>query len=178
MQFFTGGDQKKLCELLKGTKLLRVIKSKYRQDLNFIVAGTSAGAMAIPTLMISGGAVEAALLKGDLDLGKGLGFINNIIIDTHFIKRGRFSRLAHAVTLRPGYIGFGIGEDTALIISEGNKIECKGSGMVIIIDGKEIKATNISRIDTYTPIMVENLKIDIMADGSKYFLKERKFIIG
>ncbi len=175
--FFTGGDQKKLASLLNGTKLLRTLKRKYRRDEDFIIAGTSAGAMALPALMITGASVETALLKGNMDIAKGLGFIKGVIVDTHFIKRGRFARLAHAVALNPNYIGIGLSEDTGLIISEGNKMECKGSGMVIIIDGTGIKATNISYVDKHTPIVAENIKIHIMAAGSKYLLREKKFIM-
>jgi len=176
--FFTGGDQKKLCSILKGTKILKAIKNKYLTDENFIVAGTSAGAMSIPEIVITGGIIEEALLKGDLDTGTGLDFIGKIIIDTHFIKRGRFARLAHAITINPTCLGIGLGEDSALIISNGNEAECRGSGMTILIDGTGIKATNVNYADKFTPVVVENLKINIMASGCKYLIKEKKFIIG
>jgi cyanophycinase len=81
--------------------------------------------------------------------------------------------LAHAVALNPSCLGIGLGEDTALIISEGNKAECIGSGMVIIIDGKEINKTNITAVNGATPIVMENLKVSIIAEGSHYLLNKK-----
>ena len=174
---FTGGDQNKLISLLTKTELLMAIKNKYYADKNFIVAGTSAGAMAIPEIIIAGGLIREALFKGDIEMVKGFGLIQSVIIDTHFIKRGRFGRLAHAVALNPSCLGIGLGEDTALLISEGNRAECIGSGMVILLDGSKISSTNINEVNESTPIVVDNLKISIVAEGSSYLLKERKYLI-
>lgn len=169
--FFTGGDQNKLVSLLGGTTLLAAIKHKYNNDKNFIVGGTSAGAMAIPETIITGGIIREALYKEDMKLAAGLGLINNIIVDTHFIKRGRFARLAHAVTMQPNCLGIGLEEDTALMISEGVNVECIGSGMVVLIDGSEITSSNINKVDDSTAIVVENLKVSILAEGSRYVIQ-------
>lgn len=174
--FFTGGDQSKLTSILAETEFLTAIRNKYHEDKHFIVAGTSAGAMAISETIITGGLIGAALFKGDIKIAKGLDLIKEVIIDTHFIKRGRFARLAHAVALNPSCLGIGLEEDTALLITEGNKAECMGSGMVILIDGSKINLTNINSVDETTPIVVENLKISILAQGSGYLLKEKKFL--
>lgn len=173
--FFTGGSQTKLVSLLAKTKLLETIKKKYHSDKNFIVGGTSAGAMVIPEIIITGGLIREALFKDDIKISKGFDFIKEIIVDTHFIKRGRFARLTHAVTLNPTCLGIGLEEDTALIISNGNQAECLGSGMVILIDGSKINSTNIDKVGSCTPIVVENLIINILAEGSCYLLNERKF---
>lgn len=172
--FFTGGHQDKLIKLLAKTELLSAIKKKYYADKNFIVGGTSAGAMVMPETIIMGGLIAAVLYKGAVKIGNGFDLIKDIIVDTHFIKRGRFARLAHAVTLNPTCLGIGLEEDTALIISEGNRAECIGSGMIILIDGTKITKTNILKARGSTPIVVENLKITILAEGWRYLLKERK----
>ena len=175
--FFTGGDQSKLISLIVQTKLLASIRNKYYSDEHFIVGGTSAGAMAMPEIIITGGVIGAALYKGEIEMSKGLDLIKDIIVDTHFIKRGRFARLAHAVTLNRLCLGIGLEENTALIISEGNIAECMGSGMIILIDGSKIGTTNIDVVDDTTPIVVENLKISIIAEGSCYLLRERRILI-
>jgi len=174
--FFSGGDQFKLSGILGGTETIAVLKERYIHDKDFVVAGTSAGAMAISTLMIYEGGVHEAILKDDLKLSSGLGILDGCIIDTHFIKRGRFGRLAHAITMNPQQLGIGLGEDTALIITNGDKAECRGSGMVVIIDGNQIEQTNITEIEDGNPIYVENLKVHLLAKDCKFSIKDRKML--
>jgi cyanophycinase len=174
--FFTGGDQIRLLAMINQTAMLKVIVKKYHNDQHFIVAGTSAGAMVIPEVIITGGVIGSVLLKGDIQMTKGFGLISNVIVDTHFIKRGRFARLAHAVALNPSCLGFGLEEDTALMITQGNIAECIGSGMVLIIDGNAIEKTNIAIVDEVTPVVVENLKVSILAEGSCYSILKRRMI--
>jgi cyanophycinase len=173
---FPGGDQFRLATILGCTDVLDVIMNKYYTDEDFIVAGTSAGAMAMAKVMIYRGDSNEALLKGDLAISAGLGLLDYCIIDTHFVRRGRFGRLAQAVLMNPACIGIGLGEDTALIISRGNRAECRGSGMVTIIDGKQIRHTNIAYAEEKTPLCVENLKVHILCKGNGFLLKERKFL--
>jgi cyanophycinase len=174
---FSGGDQFRLTTILSGTEVMEAVRKKYQHEKNFIVAGTSAGAMAMSKLMIFAGDSHEAILKGDIQITSGFGLIENCIIDTHFIKRGRFGRLAQAIMMNPTFIGIGLGEDTALIIKKGSEAECRGSGMVIIIDGREMGGSNITYADEYTPLCVENLKVHILASRDGYKIKEHKFIL-
>ncbi len=174
--FFTGGDQNKLVSLLAPSALLSAIKNKYHSDKNFIVGGTSAGAMVLPEIIISGGLIREALFKEDIKIAQGFDLIKNVLVDTHFIKRGRIARLTHAVILNPSCLGIGLGEDTALLVTDGNRAECIGSGMVILIDGSKMGLTNLNDVDDYTPIIVENMNMCILAEGSCYLLKERKYL--
>ena len=176
--FFTGGDQGKLTGLLNGTALLKAIHTKYNEDKNFMVGGTSAGAMSISETIITGGLIGAALFKGDIRIGNGFNLIGGILVDTHFIKRGRFARLAHAVALNPSCLGIGLEEDTALVISEGNHAQCIGSGMIVLIDGKKIGETNVAIADESTPLIIENFKVNILAEGCSYLIKEGKILMG
>ncbi len=174
--FFSGGDQLKLISLFKGTKLLEAIKKKYYSDQHFIVCGTSAGAMVLPEIIISGGIIGSVLFKGDIQLCEGFNLIQNILVDTHFIKRGRIARLAHAEAIHPNCLGIGLEENTALLISNGNQAECIGSGMIIILDGNKLKNSNIKNIKKETPITMENIGFTILAEGSCYSLVKRKGI--
>jgi cyanophycinase len=173
---FSGGDQFRLSTILGGTPVIETVIRKYREEKDFIAAGTSAGAMVMSRLMIYQGDNNEALLKGDVKISSGFGILSGCIIDTHFVKRGRFGRLAQAVIMNPTFIGIGLGEDTALIIKKGNEAECRGSGMVIIIDGKGICHSNISYAEENTPLCVENLKVHILARRNGFLLKQRKFI--
>jgi len=176
--FFTGGDQFRLSTIIGSTPVFKAIYDRFYTDPKFTIAGTSAGAMALPKVMISAGQPTEAMLMGDIETSSGLGFFDSCIIDTHFIKRGRFGRLAYSVVANPSCIGFGLGEDTALILTGGTKMECLGSGMVIIIDSAEIRSTNISIAQLKEPIFVEDLKIHVMVKGNTYNTIDRKFSSG
>ena len=112
---FTGGDQSKIFDKMVGTKLHRLMLEKYRLE-PFVIAGTSAGAMCMSHEMIAGGNNIDSFRKGTVHMGKGLGFIPELIIDSHFIRRGRFGRITEAVAKYPKLIGVGLAEDTGIII--------------------------------------------------------------
>lgn len=172
---FSGGNQLRLSVTDGGTEFLSIIKRRYQEE-NFVVAGTSAGAMAMSSTMIYEGNAARAHLKGEVKMTTGLGFISTAIIDSHFEKRGRFGRLAQAVACNPSCIGIGLGEDTGMIITEGNKMEAIGSGCVIIIDGHDVSFSNIADIPDGNPFSLENLKVHICEKGNGYLINERKFI--
>jgi cyanophycinase len=174
---FTGGNQLRLSTILGGTEFLKVIKDRYYNE-EFVVAGTSAGAMAMSNTMIYQGSSQGALLKGEVKITTGLAFIKDVIIDSHFVTRGRFGRLAQAVASNPGCIGIGLGEDTGVVIKEGNKMEAIGSGLTLIFDGHNIRHSNIADLEEGVPISIENLIVHVMAKGNLYFLDERKFYAG
>ena len=72
---------------------------------------------------------------------KGLNLLSELIIDTHFIRRGRFGRVCEAVAKFPDKIGMGLAEDTGLIIKNGSA-QVIGSGMVILFDPRKLKHNN------------------------------------
>jgi cyanophycinase len=173
---FSGGNQLRLSVTDGGTEFLAIIKKRYLEEENFVVAGTSAGAMAMSQTMIYEGNAAKAHLKGEVKMTTGLGFVDSVIIDSHFEKRGRFGRLAQAVACNPSCIGIGLGEDTGMLITEGNKMEAIGSGCVIIIDGHDISFSNIADIPDGNPYSLENLRVHICENGNGYWVKERRFI--
>ena len=132
--------------------------------------------MAMSNTMIYEGNATKAHLKGEVKITTGLGFMYDVIFDSHFEKRGRFSRLAQAVAANPSCIGIGLGEDTAMLITASNRMEAIGSGMVIIVDGHDIKHSNIADIPEGNPISIENLKVHFCEKGNGYLVRERQFI--
>ena len=172
---FSGGNQLRLSATEGGTEFLSILKNRYLED-QIVVAGTSAGAMAMSNTMIYEGNATRAHLKGEVKITTGLGFVNTVIVDSHFEKRGRFGRLAQAVATNPSCIGIGLGEDTGMLITEGNIMEAIGSGLVIIIDGHDILHSNIADIPDGNPISLENLKVHFCEKGNGYLIRERKFL--
>jgi cyanophycinase len=173
---FSGGNQLRLTATFGGTELLEIALNRYLEDKNFLVAGTSAGAMAMSKTMIYQGNATTAHLKSEVKITTGLGFMGDVIFDSHFEKRGRFGRLAQAIASNPSAVGIGLGEDTGMLIKEGNVMEAVGSGLVMVIDGHDIKHNNIADIPDGNPISVENIKVHFCEKGNGFLLKERKFI--
>ncbi len=173
---FSGGNQLRLTTTFGGTKFLEIILQRYNDETDFLVAGTSAGAMAMSNTMIYEGNAAKAHLKGEVKITTGLGFMDDVIFDSHFEKRGRFGRLAQAVSSNPSCIGIGLGEDTGVLVSDGNKMEAIGSGLVVILDGHDIRHSNIADIPDGCPISIENMKVHFLEKGNGYLTKERIFI--
>lgn len=172
---FSGGNQLRLTSIFGGTEILDILQRRYREE-EFVISGTSAGAMAMSNTMIYEGNAAYAHLKGEVKITTGLAFVQGVIIDSHFDKRGRFLRLAQAVAANPGAIGIGLGEDTGVIIRQGRTFETIGSGAVIIIDGQHVGHNNIGDAELGTPISVENLKVHIMEQGNMYDVSTRRFL--
>jgi cyanophycinase len=173
---FTGGDQLRLTTILGGTSFHKLLQRKYLNEL-VVIAGTSAGAAACSNNMIYQGSSHEALLKGEVKITSGLGLINDVIIDTHFVHRGRIGRLFQAVVSNPMVLGIGLGEDTGLLIIEGKTMEAIGSGLVILVDGRYINDTNITEVNMGEPISIENLHAHVMSKGDIYDLENHKLQI-
>lgn len=173
---FTGGDQLRLSSILGGTPFHKLLLKKYREE-EFIYAGTSAGAAAASDNMIYQGSSNEALLKGEVKMTGGLGLIDNVIIDTHFVQRGRIGRLFQAVVGNPWVLGIGLGEDTGLLIKNGFQMEAIGSGLVILVDGNEIKDTNLTRVEMGQPVSINHLVTHVLSMFDTYDLNERSMHI-
>jgi cyanophycinase len=173
---FSGGDQLRLTAIFGGTEFLQILKQRYQKE-NFVIAGTSAGAAAASTHMIYRGQSNEALVKGEVQITAGLGFIDSVIVDTHFVQRGRIGRLMYAVATNPGILGIGLGEDTGLLITEGYMMEAIGSGLIILVDGRNIISTNIYDVELGSPISIENLRVHVMSIFDKYDLVQHRLII-
>lgn len=172
---FTGGDQLRLSSIFGGTEIHRILLDKY-QNSEFVIAGTSAGAAASSKNMIYQGSSKDALLKGEVKITGGLGFIDDVIVDTHFVQRGRIGRLLYAAASNPGILGIGLGEDTGLYINN-NTMEAIGSGMVILVDGRHMADTNLTDVEMGQPVSIKNMVVHVMCDGDIYDLKSHQLVI-
>jgi cyanophycinase len=174
--FFTGGDQLRITSTLGGSQLSQEVKRKYFEE-GCVVAGTSAGASALSETMIYEGESSEALKKGSVQMTSGMGLVQKVIIDSHFIRRGRFSRLMTTVTANPGIIGLGLGEDTGVIIREGHKLEAIGGGLIVILDGRQIVHSNIAEIEIGQAIAVQNVIVHTLVKGYGFDLLTREYLI-
>ena len=102
--FFTGGDQLRLTSIIGGTPMHDLILQKYQEE-EYIYVGTSAGAASASKSMIYQGSSHEALLKGEIKVTSGFGLIDHVVVDTHFVQRGRIGRLFQAVVSNPKTLG-------------------------------------------------------------------------
>lgn len=165
--YFSGGDQLKLTSIYGGTELLLKLKERYIYD-GLVLGGTSAGAMAFSTPMIFAGNKEVQQLAGEVKITTGLEFLKDVCIDTHFVDRGRFVRMAQVVATNPTCIGMGIEEDTAVIIRNGLNAEVTGSGVVVVIEGFQITDSNILNFGLGESISIRNLNVHMLSKGCTY----------
>ncbi|QRM89056.1 cyanophycinase [Lacinutrix sp. WUR7] len=170
---FSGGDQSKISDKIGGTTIHTILVDRYKNEEGFVIAGTSAGAMMMSQEMIAGGSASEAFIKGAVTMYKGLALIPELIIDTHFIKRGRFGRISEAVAQFPKLVGLGLAEDTGLIIKNGS-LEVIGSGMVIIFDGRKLKHNNHKVLKEGTPMSLTNLRTHILSNGDRFNIKNKE----
>lgn len=105
---------------------------------------------------------------------KGMSLSPEIIIDTHFIQRGRFGRLSEAVARFPELIGIGLAEDTGMVIRGGNNCDIIGSGMVIIFDPGKLTHNNFEILRDGTPLTMRNLITHVLSSGDSFYIDERR----
>ncbi|WP_229736674.1 cyanophycinase [Bizionia arctica] len=135
--YISGGDQNRFMDVIAGTDIEKIIHQAYENGS--LVAGTSAGAAVMSKLMITGSELKhpdySATFKNiqsdNIEIKSGLGMLDNVIIDQHFVKRSRYNRLFSAIIEHPEMTGIGIDESTAILIS-GNQFEVVGISQVIV----------------------------------------------
>jgi cyanophycinase len=172
---FTGGDQNKISNAFLDSEFHKILKFRYENEPNFMVAGTSAGAMMMSDVMISGGQPADALMRGAALLKTGLGLLPNTIIDSHFVERGRFGRLAAAIAEHPQLTGIGLSEDTAILVSGAQHIEVVGSGLVCVYDARQM-GYNSTTTRKKAPLAFENMRFHLLAQGLNYDMQSGMFV--
>jgi cyanophycinase len=174
---FTGGNQSLLCKILRKTKFLKTLKKRFKTEKDFLVSGTSAGAMALTKVMISKGGPSSLFVKGHINMTEGLNLLTRIIVDTHFIQRRRLSRLIEAIAVHPNLLGIGLGEDTAVFFKTPQKVEVIGSNLVVLIDGTQISYNNIKQIKKNQNICLQDVKLHVLPKGHSFSIIRRKILI-
>jgi cyanophycinase len=132
--FFTGGDQSRIMDVLADPGLLAEMKARYAAGVVF--GGTSAGAAVMSARMITGDGDFKVIDGKQVDVRPGLGLIEGVIVDQHFVRRQRENRLFGLVLEHPEERGVGIDEDTAILVTNGRQAEVVGKGPVVLVDAK------------------------------------------
>jgi cyanophycinase len=155
--FFCGGDQNRIMEVLKDEELFKIMHEMYKNSVVF--AGTSAGTAIMSEIMITGEGDFKVIDGSKVETKKGLGLVNDMIVDQHFIKRQRQNRLIGLIFKNPTLLGVGIDENTALVVEQNRYAEVLGESQVMIFEA--LKTPN-------------EMKFLMLQKGEKYDLKKRK----
>lgn len=172
--FFTGGNQARITSILKDTEIDAAIHKRYSEGI--VVGGTSAGAAMMPDVMIVDGDSETNPRVEVVEMGPGMGFLPGVVIDQHFLQRGRLGRLISALAQQPAVLGFGIDENTAIVVND-NQFEVIGEGAVTVVDESAITHSNIGEILKDEALAVCGAKLHILPHGYKFDMKTRKPIL-
>lgn len=136
MIYISGGDQNRFMDIVANTAIEKAIHECYANG--GLIAGTSAGAAVMSKLMITGNELKYPdrtlrnIEAENVEIGTGLGMLTNVIIDQHFVKRSRYSRLISTVIEHPTMLGIGIDEATAILV-KGSTAEVIGDSQIIVL---------------------------------------------
>lgn len=166
--FISGGDQRRLMELLWETDAFRALHTAFHLR-GCCIAGTSAGAAVLSRHMLAQGDTPRLPEKEAAELDLGLGFVSRAIIDQHFSERGRLGRLLSVLAQRPDMLGVGIDEDTALVIERGMGIEVVGRGAVTLLDGRQLRS-NFDDIESRERLEMLGVRLHLLPAGRRYQL--------
>lgn len=164
--FMSGGDQKRLVEIVGSTRIHAAMRYAFSQHAACI-GGTSAGASAMARHMLAYGTNDKLPDKRTAQLESGLGFLPYVAIDQHFSERHRLARLLSVVAQQPDLIGLGIDEDTALIIGGSGHAEVVGNGAVTLLDGQHM-ASNIGEADGQDTLELINVVLHLVPANRRY----------
>lgn len=173
--FFTGGDQLRLTALISGTEFCETIRSRLYGD-GLVVAGTSAGAAAMSSVMIIGGPAEGTVKRQDVSLAPGMGYWRDTVVDTHFNQRGRVSRLMTIFAHNPNVLGIGIDENTALDLVPGDRFTVLGEGVVMVFNGR-VTHTNAPDAGDDQTLAITDAVIHTLPDGYGFNLRTKRPIL-
>ncbi len=174
--FFTGGDQSRIVQVFKPagriTAALDAVLARHRQGA--VVSGSSAGAGMMSDPMIAGGSSASALENGirrdtgesgGVSIAPGIGFFKQAIVDQHFLARGRLARLIVAtLSLPESRVGFGIDENTALVVGD-DDAWIIGESNVVLVDARNATRTSGSQGGT-------GIRLALLSAGDRYRLSD------
>ncbi|MEG4148738.1 cyanophycinase [Microcoleus sp. Pol12B5] len=172
--FFTGGDQSRIISCLKDTQLDAAMHKRFSEGI--IIGGTSAGAAMMPDVMIIEGDSETNPRVDVVAMGPGMGFLPGVVIDQHFAQRGRLGRLVSALLLQPAVLGFGIDENTAILV-HGDELEVIGENAVTVIDSSEQLHDNLEGLLKDEALAICGAKLHILPHGYRFNLKTHQPVL-
>lgn len=166
--YITGGDQVRFMKIIGNTVVEKAIVDACRAGAT--VAGTSAGAAVMSKTMITGNQLKHAeytptfevIESNNIETSRGLGLLDRVMIDQHFVVRSRHNRLITAVIEFDNVIAVGIDESTAILVKKG-EAEVIGESQVIVITKPHPGKTSV-----HDKLGAKGLRMDVYLEGEKF----------
>ncbi len=153
--WFSGGRQWRLVDAYLGTRTLTEIRAVLERG--GVVGGSSAGATIQGSYLVRGDSSTNTIMMGDHT--EGFGFLANVAIDQHLLRRNRHFDLVEVIEAHPELLGIGLDENTAIVV-RGDTFEVIGSGYIAIYDS--------------TKVAGDHMKFYFLAPGDRYDLGTRQ----
>lgn len=171
--YFTGGDQARITRVIVGTPAHQALLECYRNGA--VIGGTSAGAAIMSRVMITGDElinkdtnnIFTSIMKGNVQTVEGLGFLDSVIVDQHFVRRKRLNRLISVVLEHPALPGIGIDESTAVVVNPDGTFNVLGEGTVVVFDARG--ASGI-QTDPRGNLGARNVAMHVVRSGESFTL--------
>ncbi|MEX0646306.1 MAG: cyanophycinase [Balneolaceae bacterium] len=169
--YITGGVQSRFMDAVNNHPLIaETLKKAYQRGA--MISGTSAGAAVMSKIMITGDqhnypeytSTFYNLEKDNIITAEGLGLIQGVIVDQHFVKRARNNRLLTAVMEFPDHVGIGIDESTAILVKQ-NQAEVIGDSQVLVYRNLSGASNNHN-----LKLGAQNLQLNIYLPGDFFKL--------
>lgn len=170
--YIAGGDQSRFMERVEEyPEIGEAIHEAYQNGS--VISGSSAGAAIMSRIMITGDQAKHPeytstfyhLEKDNLVTNEGLGLVEGIIVDQHFVKRARNNRLITAVMEYPDHKGVGIDESTAILV-RGEQAEVVGLSQVLLYNNGGTSSVTDSGL-----FKGEGLSLDIYTHGDSFLIR-------
>ena len=129
--WFPGGRQWRLADAYLGTKVHDELWALLGRG--GVIGGSSAGATIQGSYLARGDTATNTVMMGDHEVG--LGFLRNVAIDQHLLRRNRQFDLLEVITAHPELLGIGLDENTAIIV-QGDEFEVIGASYVVVYDAE------------------------------------------
>jgi cyanophycinase len=174
--FFSGGAQARLMDTLQPggtpTPLLQAVRALWQRG--GVVAGTSSGAAVLGAIAFRDapdplGVLQAPeeRLRDGIEVDRGFGLLPaGVVVDQHFVRRGRIARLLPLLAMREQPIGLGVDEDSAAVVRAG-RVEALGPRGVLVLDLRQARPAPMAAAFT-----VSGVRLSWLTQGDRWTLAD------
>ncbi len=172
--WFSGGDQRRLMEFFEAEEMREAVKAAWKSGA--VIAGTSAGTAVQSRVMITGDEAYpgrqpfGVIRHQNVIRSAGIGLVENMIVDQHFIVRGRLNRLINVLIDDSSRYAAGIDESTALWFKSDDSVEVIGESQVILLDAGNMNA----KIYEQRMLGASGINMHVLPPGSSFSWKNNR----